>query len=112
MNQQMGVCMDPRSNGTAMALPEVLDLNAAGPLAHEILANRGQPLILDASSVRRLGALGLQVLMSARNTWEHDGAPFAVANPSEAFSDALAAFGAEPFPAASAEAADIAETRS
>jgi hypothetical protein len=50
--------------------------------------------------------------MSARNTWEHDGAPFAVANPSEAFSDALAAFGAEPFPAASAEAADIAETRS
>ena len=41
MNQQMGVCMDPRSNGTAMALPEVLDLNAAGPLANEILAKVG-----------------------------------------------------------------------
>lgn len=104
--------MGPQADGATMSLPAILDLNAVGPLAHDILAVRGQALTLDASEVRRLGALGLQVLMSARNTWEHDGLPFFVAQPSEAFCDALASFGSEPFPVASAEAADIAETRS
>ena len=75
-------------------LAEVLDLKAAAPLAAELLALRGRPVVLDASRVQRLGALCLQVVMSGRASWKADGVEFAIASPSEDFSDALTLFGA------------------
>ena len=76
------------------ALPAILDLTAAAPLASALLARRGTPLTVDASAVRKLGGLCLQVLLSARATWATDKIPFAVTKPSIAFQKSLAQFGA------------------
>ena len=75
-------------------LGQVLDLNAAGPLANELLAVRGRNVDVDASAVERLGAQCLQVLLSARRTWDADGAEFSVVSPSSEFTSTLALLGA------------------
>jgi chemotaxis protein CheX len=76
-------------------LPATLDLTAAAPLARELAAHRGQPLLIDASGVRRLGGLCLQVLLSARASWDADRLAFGVIDPSADFSAALGVFGAD-----------------
>jgi chemotaxis protein CheX len=75
-------------------LPEGLDTGAAAALASELAQVRGRPLRLDASSVERVGGLGLQVLLSARLTWRDDGAPMALEAPSDALRAAFAQAGA------------------
>jgi chemotaxis protein CheX len=82
------------SEPSAMRLPEVLDLKAAAPLRDQLLAARGQPIRLDASRVQRIGGLCLQVLMSARLTWDEDKLPLQIVDPSPEFTDGLALFGA------------------
>lgn len=77
-----------------LRLGQVLDLNAAGPLAHEFLSLRGRDLQVDASAVERLGAQCLQVLLSARATWDADGAAFSVVAPSSEFASTVALLGA------------------
>lgn len=85
----------PDSQSAAIVrLGQVLDLNAAAPLAHELLALRGRDLEVDASAVERLGAQCVQVLLSARATWDADGAAFAVVSPSSEFTSTLALLGA------------------
>lgn len=81
-------------SAAVLRLNQVLDLNAAGPLAHELLALRGRDVDVDASGVERLGAQCLQVLLSARATWDADGAAFAVVSPSDEFTSTLALLGA------------------
>ena len=81
-------------SAAVLRLGQVLDLNAAGPLANEFLALRGQALEVDASAVERMGAQCLQVLLSARATWDADGAAFAVISPSDEFTSTLALLGA------------------
>ena len=83
-------------------LPDVIDVEAAAQLVGDLLAHGGRPLILDASEVRRLGGLGLQVLLSARKTWAEDGVPLTVIDPSPMFADSLELFGAAAFPSQSA----------
>ncbi len=78
----------------ALALGEVLDLKAAAPLAAALLARRGTDLEVDASEVRRLGGLCLQVLLSAASTWEADGATLTILNPAGAFEEGLDRLGA------------------
>jgi chemotaxis protein CheX len=80
-----------------VTLADVLDLTAAGPLAGELAGLRGRPLSLNAAGVERLGALCLQVLLSARVTWAADGASLLVASPSPEFAEQVARFGAEAF---------------
>jgi chemotaxis protein CheX len=58
---------------------------------------RGQPLDIDASQVERLGGLCLQVLISARNTWQGDGRSAVISQASAAFDDAWAMFAAPGF---------------
>ena len=79
---------------TVIALDEALDLRAAKPLAEALLARRGADLTLDASGVRRLSSLCLQVLLSAKTTWAADGRSLSVVEPSPAFSDGLRLLGA------------------
>lgn len=55
-----------------LSLDNVLDLNAAGSLHSKLMAARGSDLVIDASSVERVGALCIQVLMSAAKTWEEE----------------------------------------
>ncbi|ACG79790.1 cheX protein [Phenylobacterium zucineum HLK1] len=78
----------------ALRLPPVLDLNAAAPLADELTGLRGRPVTLDGSAVQRLGAQCLQVLLSARATWEADGLGFGLSEPSAEMVAALELLGA------------------
>ncbi len=79
---------------SVVRLPAVLDLNAAAPLKAELLALRGGAVELDASEVRRLGGLCLQVLLAARATWAADGSELRFAAASDSFQDAWTLFGA------------------
>ena len=71
-----------------------LDLKAAAPLARELLDARGSDLTLEAGEVRRLGGQCLQVLLSARQSWDRDGQSFAILDPSTAFLEAATLMGA------------------
>jgi chemotaxis protein CheX len=79
-----------------LTLPEVLDLKAAGKLTTDVIALRKQELMIDASQVRRLGGQCLQVLLSARATWEFDGVPLHVADSSPSFLEGLHHLGITP----------------
>lgn len=65
-----------------IALPETLDLRAVQPLRDQLMAARGTAAELDGSAVRRLGALGLQVLLAAERQWRADGHPLRLTDPS------------------------------
>jgi len=95
--------MSALAEPATVVLPSVIDLKAVNPLHQEVLALRGRPLNIDASEVTRLGALGLQVLLSAKATWMLDGAPFNIVQPSDDFSGALQLFGATDLNTADAE---------
>lgn len=77
-------------------LAPVLDLQQAEPLKAALLALRGQPVVIDASSVERLGGLCLQVLLSAQKTWSRDGQVLTLAPVSDAFTAQWNGFGALP----------------
>lgn len=76
-------------------LPEVLDLKAAAPLKAALLELRGGGMQIDASEVRRMGGLCLQVLLAGARAWSEDGMAYTIEPRSEAFSETLALFGAE-----------------
>ena len=78
----------------AVVLPAVLDLAHAEPLRAELLALRGQPVVVDGAAVERLGGLCLQVLISAQQTWARDGQSLVIDRVSEAFANQWNAFGA------------------
>jgi chemotaxis protein CheX len=79
-----------------LELSETLDLRAAAPLAAHLLALRGEDVILDASAVQRLGGQCLQILLSAKATWELDGAALHVVDPSPDFVEGLRLLGIQP----------------
>ena len=78
---------------TAVRLPAVLDIRAAGTLRDDLLALRGSDIILDGGEVERIGGLCLQVLISAMKTWAADGKGFALNPASSALAEQLAAYG-------------------
>lgn len=80
-----------------LKLVPVLDLNAAEPLKAELLARRGADLTIDASAVDRLGGLCLQVLLSAKRTWQADGVNLKLEPLSDALAEQWVAFGAPDF---------------
>jgi len=82
------------SDVAPLALADCLDMTAAGPLAHELTARRGQAVALDAGAVRRVGGQCLQVLLAAEAAWAADGQAFEIINPSPEFADGLALMGA------------------
>ena len=82
------------SRTTALKLRPILDLLAATPLKEQFLAARGRPVSIDASDVDRVGALCLQVLLSAKSTWGADGVSFSFGETSAAFEAGLGTLGA------------------
>ena len=80
-----------------LQLEPVLDLGAAERLHARLVEVRGQPLDIDASQVERLGGLCLQVLISARETWQSDGHVAVIGQSSTAFEEAWALFAAPSF---------------
>ena len=69
----------PGADGV-LNLPSSLDLPAARPLAAALLARRGRPIVIDGSAVGQLGAQCVQVLLSAKRTWEADGVGLSIVN--------------------------------
>ena len=82
------------SQPATLKLRPVLDLTAAAPLKAEFSAMRGKPICVDAADVDRVGALCLQVLMSAHSTWTSDGVAFSLGQTSSAFEEGLDTLGA------------------
>ncbi|WAJ29840.1 STAS domain-containing protein [Antarcticirhabdus aurantiaca] len=82
--------------GEMVGLPAVLDLTAASELRETLIGHRGAPIVLDGSSVERLGGQCLQILLSARATWAADNRAFALATPSEALLRDLSILGVSP----------------
>ena len=78
-----------------LTLAERLDLTAARPLAGAIEAVKGD-IRLDASGVRFLGGLCLQILLAARQQCRADQRGFAITDPSEEFDEALRTLGVDP----------------
>ncbi len=87
---------EPHTPFPTIELADVLDLKAATPLASSLLAKRGSELAIDSSHVRRLGGQCLQILLSARYTWNADEVSLEFINPSEEFIEALEGFGISP----------------
>lgn len=79
----------------ALVLVARLDLSAAKPLHAALLARRGGDLVLDAGGVTHLGALGLQLLLSAARSWRRAGHRLAILPRTPAFDDALRLFGVD-----------------
>lgn len=80
----------------SLVLAPVLDLRAATPLAEQLLKHRGQTLTLDGSKVERLGALCLQVLLSAIQTWTNDGKAIQLSACSASLIEDLRVLGVDP----------------
>jgi chemotaxis protein CheX len=83
----------PANQSHKIELPEMLDLRAATPLAAQLLMRRGEDVILDASAVQRLGGQCLQILLSAKATWEADGAQLRIVDSSPDFVEGLELLG-------------------
>ncbi len=83
-----------------MKLASVLDLSAARPLWAALSGVRQQPIEIDAGDVERLGGLCLQILLGAKRAWQVDGVAFSIANPSQAFTDAVRLMAADELTAA------------
>jgi chemotaxis protein CheX len=89
----------------AVVLPAVLDIQQAGPLRDQLLALRGQSVVVDGALVERLGGLCLQVLISAQQTWVGDGLSLVIDQASDAFAEQWNAFGAQVAASQSGESA-------
>ena len=74
-------------------LPSCLDLPAARPLANSLIERRGRPIVIDASAVSQVGAQCIQVLLSAKRSWETDGLPLSIVNCSSRAIDDLRLLG-------------------
>jgi chemotaxis protein CheX len=86
----------------SFSLPDVIDAASAPALRSALLDRRGADLEVDASAVRRIGALGLQILLATSRQWRADGAHLAIVNASDAFIDLTRLMGAADLPELSA----------
>lgn len=81
---------------TTFILPGRLDSSGALPLLHDLLARRGQPLVLDAAGVEVIGALAFEVIVAAGHQWALDGPPISVTRPSDRYLAACDSLGLNP----------------
>lgn len=79
-----------------ITLSACLDSQAAQELATVLDQHRRLSLTLSAEQVSFLGALTLQVLISAFRQWREDGNEFHIVNPSAAFLEGVELLGADP----------------
>jgi chemotaxis protein CheX len=87
---------DEPHDAAVFPLPAVLDADAAANLANALCDLRYAPLTLDAAATRRVGAQGLQVLLSAARSWRKDGATLALVNLGDEARAQLRAMGIDP----------------
>lgn len=80
----------------SMPLPETLDLGAASEFAAQLLTQRGSDICLDGSPVRKLSAIGLEMLIAASAQWRADGHAFEISGWSDAAVETMSTLGADP----------------
>ena len=80
----------------ALVLPPRLDLPAAAPLAQALKERLGSDIAVDASQVTHLGALALQVLLSAAATARRRGHALRITTISDRAAEQLSAMGFTP----------------
>ena len=68
-----------------MQLPEALSAFDANELKEKLLSKRGADLVLNAGKCDGINAPCIQVLLAARNTWQHDGLKLKYRSPSATF---------------------------
>jgi chemotaxis protein CheX len=78
------------------ALPAALDADGAVHLANALCDLRYAPLTLDAGPLRRIGAQGLQTLLSAAKSWRGDAVALTLINLSDEALDQIRALGVDP----------------
>ena len=78
---------------TVLPLDPKLDLTKVAALTDTIRSHKGSDLVIDATEVTHLGALGLQVLVSAAKSWRDSGHSLMISPRSEAFDEALGLYG-------------------
>ncbi|WCR00330.1 STAS domain-containing protein [Paracoccus aestuarii] len=78
----------------ALPLPETFDRKAVSAFARTLLDHRGADAVLDASQVRRMGTLAVEMLISARKQWQADGRSLTIREASDPFLTTLEAVGA------------------
>ncbi len=74
-------------------LPEILDQRGAQKVAMQLADHIGTPTKVDASSITRLGTIGVEMLLAAQRQWQADGVPFEVCNWSPEASKAISTLG-------------------
>ncbi len=79
-----------------LVLQPRLDISAADPLAQALRTRLGSDLTVDARDVTHLGAMCLQVLLSAAQTVRRAGHRFTLANASDRVLDQLRSMGFTP----------------
>jgi chemotaxis protein CheX len=80
---------DSQAAGDMSVLPDLMDLSTAATLRQMLLERRGADLALDASNVRKVSAVGLQLVISAAKTWRADGHDFRIEAPTRQMRDAF-----------------------
>jgi len=85
-----------------LKLPDKLDTVGARALHESLLARVGTAVAIDAGSVERIGAVGVEVLVSGALQWAADGEAFRIVAASDAFRESCGGLGLDPdaFPAA------------
>jgi chemotaxis protein CheX len=73
----------------SLVLDADLGAKAAPGLQAALLERRGQPVVVDASKVGHIGGGCLQLLLSAKLTWESDKQSFSLVSPSQQVLQAL-----------------------
>ncbi len=73
----------------SLVLDADLGAKAAPKLQAALLERRGHPVVIDASKVGHIGGGCLQLLLSAKLTWESDKQSFSLVSPSQPMIQAL-----------------------
>ncbi|WP_182085031.1 STAS domain-containing protein [Aureimonas sp. ME7] len=79
--------MQDQSPAQVVTLGPVLDVRAATPLHRELSDLRGQPIVVNAQGVERIGGQCAAVLLSAARSWRGDGQDFELTEASEGFEE-------------------------
>ncbi|MCA0872275.1 STAS domain-containing protein [Seohaeicola saemankumensis] len=87
-----------RPQSAALQLPQHLDLTVCEDLSAQLMALRHTAVQISAAQVGFVGALALQLLLSAQRQWQADGAAFSVTDPSDAFREGTELLGFSEFP--------------
>ncbi|WP_368187477.1 hypothetical protein [Aestuariibius sp. HNIBRBA575] len=90
---------NPKSSGKAVIeLPARLDISVCEELAQKFNSSRNSEIYVVADKVTHIGALALQLLLSARLQWDADEHPFFISSPSIAFNEGIALLGYDQSP--------------